>query len=791
MAAALIYGLLALAMFGQGLLPGRTLSNSDQIWTAAPWASSAPPLIRPIGANFELNDSGMVFQPFLEYTRKRLPTVPLWNPHIMAGRPFLADGQSAVLSPFSMPSYLLPRRVSPAIVAAAKVFVAAFGTFLLARALGLGFGGALLSGVVFGCGQVTVAWVSWPQTSVWVLLPWLWLLAECVIRRPLALPVMGFATVVALQFLGGHPETSYDVMVATTAFVLFRLIERRRRRRAVTRPALALAAGVIVGTALAAVAIVPFIELLARSSDLETHSAVANRHVPFDYLLGMLMPSYWGRPTQLDPLSFATGFVIGRPFYAGALSLMLAAAALMRPSPRRAALAVFGFGSLAVVVGFEPFISIAQALPGPVRTDRLTFLFLFAVALLAGRGLDDLVGSRLGATQRRMLLALSAALVCFPLLYVLLIEGLGLEHLNGALALAWGFHVPSEALVQGVRNQVIHLGGLLEWLPLGAAAATLLWLRTRRGLAAPAFATIAVTLVVVDLFKVSMGFNPAVTTAQAFQPATGAIRYLQRSQAARFAGIGRGFAGLSPIPDDVGMRHGLYDARGRDFPVIDRYRTLWHRNVSPKQFDLPALNDRSLRVLELLGVRNLVQDPRSPKLEVSGLELVYDGEDARVYRDERALPRAFLVAEHQVTKSADGARATVESGTFNPRTTAVTEEPIAGLATHGGPASNPGSASITSYDPERVVVRASTPRSSLLVLTDSYFPGWQARVDGKEVKIHRVDYLLRGVALRPGRHQVTFAYRPASYRLGLAISLAAVLLVLTTTLAAKRRERQQ
>ncbi len=66
----------------------------------------------------------------------------------------------------------------------------------------------------------------------------------------------------ALQFLGGHPETSYDVMVVTVAFVLFRLMQLGRDRAPLARPLLAAALGLGVGTALAAIAIVPFAELL-------------------------------------------------------------------------------------------------------------------------------------------------------------------------------------------------------------------------------------------------------------------------------------------------------------------------------------------------------------------------------------------------------------------------------------------------------------------------------------------------------------------------------------------------
>ena len=219
----MVYAVLAAVMFGQGALPGRILTSSDQLWRAAPFAAASPELSRSLPANHELNDSAEVFEPFLEYTKERLPDAPLWNPHIMVGRPFLANAQSAVLSPFNAPAYVVPRRPYLVLAAVLKVFVAAFGTFLLSRALGLRFAGALMAGLVYGFAQLTVESVSWPQGGVRALLPWLLLLVEMVVRKPRPLPVAGLATVVGLQFFGGHPETSYNVMFAAGAFALFRL----------------------------------------------------------------------------------------------------------------------------------------------------------------------------------------------------------------------------------------------------------------------------------------------------------------------------------------------------------------------------------------------------------------------------------------------------------------------------------------------------------------------------------------------------------------------------------------
>ena len=77
----------------------------------------------------------------------------------------------------------------------------------------------------------------------------------------------------------------------------------------------------------------------------------------------------------------------------------------------------------------------------------------------------------------------------------------------------------------------------------------------------------------------------------------------------------------------------------------------------------------------------------------------------------------------------------------------------------------------------------------MLVLTDTHFPGWHAEVDGEPAEVHRVDYLLRGVALPAGRHRVEFTYRPASWRAGWIVSLVTAIALLAALAYGRRRKR--
>ena len=185
---------------------------------------------------------------------------------------------------------------------------------------------------------------------------------------------------------------------------------------------------------------------------------------------------------------------------------------------------------------------------------------------------------------------------------------------------------------------LLPLSAALDWLVLaGVGVALVLWRPV------PA---LVIGLVVLDLVRFGMGQNPAIPIAHAKQPATAAIRFLQARDPARFAGLVPDF-GITPLPADVAMRYGLQDARGYDYPVVDRYDKLWRRAVAPNLPFIPpttlaTTTPTSLRALGLLGVRSLVGQPGDRKLP---LPVAYDGPDARIYDNPRALPRAWVAAD--------------------------------------------------------------------------------------------------------------------------------------------------
>ncbi len=813
--AALIYAVLSVVMVAPGLMPGKTLSGSDYLYNDAPWQSVRPVSVPGLGANFELADAADVFQPFLQYTRSQLPSVPLWNPYISGGRPYLANTQSAVFSPFSLLAYVLPFWRSLAVIAALKLFIGALGAFALARALGMRLGGALLTGLVFAFGTFYVIWLAWPLTNIFPLIPWLLLVVDRIVKDPGPLPAAGLGALVALAYLGGHPETTFHTLFVATVFFCFRLWTSgrltRARWRGLPSPLGAFAFAMVAGSLVAAVVFIPFAELLAHSSDLTRRSANGPDHWPAKYLGALLLHDYWGRATQQSNLE---PFMQLRGWYAGAVTLMLTAAALIiRPTRLRVGLAVFAAFVVCLVVGVPPVWQIVVSLPGfsSAHNERMLIDFLLCVALLAGFGLDEITDARLSASRRRAVLWTGMVIFLSPFAWMIARQTLTTHGLLTALKVAWGFAhpptLPSGSVDLGTTPQagIIRMSALLQWIPLAGIGLALIAARLRpaaRRLGPAAFVIAALVLVATDLFRANMGFNPAIPIRNAEQPTTGAIRYLQSQRPNRFVGVSTNIS-FQPLPADTAMTYRIYDARGYDYPAESRYNTLWRRNVAPgvpdfaQPIETAADTPAALAGLDLLSVSDLLVDPHQPPQRRPGLSVAYRGSDAVVYRNADALPRVFTVDQQHTVHSAASALALSAATGFDRRRVIVTERPIPGLpqapsssaGRRGGAGS--GQARLVSYAAQRVVATATVSRPSVFVLTDVFFPGWTVTVDGRAASVTRVDYLLRGVRIGPGRHRIVFTYRPASGRIGALLSVVGLLALLGAAIVGWRRRRRE
>jgi len=168
-------------------------------------------------------------------------------------------------------------------------------------------------------------------------------------------------------------------------------------------------------------------------------------------------------------------------------------------------------------------------------------------------------------------------------------------------------------------------------------------------------------------------------------------------------------------------------------------------------------------------------------------ERVYSGE-VDVFRNREAFPRAFLVASARSARDQDDALSIMQAVDFNPASVAVVEGELPrGFPSHTEE-DHPRSqlARVLHQDDQSVLISAESDQPTLLVLSDSFYPGWMASIDGVDADIHPVDLAFQGVFLTAGQHTVEVTYRPKSFMLGLGLALIGALLIPVVLLIAAR-----
>jgi hypothetical protein len=167
-------------------------------------------------------------------------------------------------------------------------------------------------------------------------------------------------------------------------------------------------------------------------------------------------------------------------------------------------------------------------------------------------------------------------------------------------------------------------------------------------------------------------------------------------------------------------------------------------------------------------------------IELPGYVWVEEGVGTnKLYENRNYLPRAFLVKDYQVLKSDQEFARVFHDPNFNPQQAVYLDKvPAHFLELKREPAapSIQPEVKVVTYENNRLVLDVRTPEAALLFMSEAYYPGWKAYVDGREEEILRANYIFRAVPVGPGSHKVEMVINPLSFRVGLAVSLLTILL---------------
>jgi hypothetical protein len=732
----------------------------------------------PIARNDPRGDPGASswgLEPWAVFEHRELADgqIPLWNPANGAGAPLAANMQSAVFDPLLL-AYRL--HTSPLVLDLALLVclvLTALAAYAFARLAGISQIAATVVGIVYGLSGWFFRYSNNWWFRAYLYLPLLLICVEWVLRSRRWWPVAVLALASAAAALVGMPELTFITAVAVGVYAATRLFTGPR---VWTRPlTLArLAAAGVLGAALAAPALLPFAEYLPRS--VNSHSGVLGTVVPETLspteLANWLMPKFSG--TSITAYAGTANWV-----GAGAVVLLLAGVTSRDSMRRYLAWPVLALGALAaaqvyggILVNWTRFIPLWSVTNW---SDFSTPVMAFAIAFLAGIGVQALMDRALHRVPFAVALGLLGVLLMLCAL------------------------VTNRPLPLG--HDVAVLGG---W-PLAACAAALTV--TAILLLGSRAAVVVVALVAIELLLlVPRGTHHLRAVPY---PARNWIAVLVANTAKDRSRV---FSSDGLLFPETATVYGLQDPRLLDALYVERYWRYLKAFVArrlPDRFtgidSNAAAQVAGNPMFDLLGVRYLVYDvlrASGPPPFADQFRPTWKSERGNIYENTHADPRAFVV--HGVRKAAgeDAAFDEMKEGAhrfadgtydvqFDPMRTAVVEGAAPDLQrVHSCPTAD-AVPRIVSYEPGRVAIRVSAHCAGLLVLTDSYYPGWKATVNGKRARIHSTDGAFRGVVIPQGASTVVFRYEPASFRDGVVLAVLGSIGVLALAASDLRRRRRR
>jgi len=739
-----------------------------------------------VGPNSDQYVAGYAFREFAASTLKSTGHFPLWDPYLFGGLPFVAAMHGDIFYPTFLLRMIMPTDVAMTWGFIIHVWLAGFFTYLFLRASRFGFFGALFGGVAYMMGGQVASLVSPGHDGklfVSALFPLvLFLLVRC-IRDGKRWSWGLLALVIGLAVLSPHPQLLQYLLLASAAYGMFLLVSGQRRGEITSRDAfikLGLALGAVtIGLVIGAIQFLPVSEYVPwspRAGGLADYTRATSYALLPSELFNSYLPQFTG---ILDNYWGETG-IHYHSDYIGVVVLIVTGCAFasLRSNMRRSEL-WFWTGNLVIATlwalgGHTPFYRIPYALiPGTKffrAPNSVFFVGSMAIAFLTAVGLERVLDKQIGKKY------LYGWLIFGALIAVLGAAG-GLTSI--ALSIAG-----TERTDNVVANSLDVMTGSWRSFTFVILTVALILTAQRQKRLSPNIVGWAITLLcAIDLWTILRLYWIFSAPAAKLYASDPTIEYMKHeSQPARVIGIQLGYPVRDPnLNGDGLMVHRIRNVLGYHGNELGRFDQLLHKDQGFSQLGNPnawhLLNARFLLV-DVPDVSRLVPEAK----KVAGPVKDVVGVDVNLYRLPGDNPYAWVVPV--ILKAPDSAvLGTVLDPRFDVRSAGLFDSAAAVTAAANvttAPAPLSIHASVSHYEAGRASIQldAPAPAGSALIVSENYFPGWNATVDGKSAMTARVDYTLIGIPLAQGARKIELSFVDHAYEKGKIITIFALTLAL-------------
>lgn len=692
---------------------------------------------------------------------------PLWNPLQFAGAPLLANFQTAVFYPPRLLFRILDDTfLSMTIYLLLRLWLCGFNAFIAARVLGLKSPYSNLLSFAYMLAGYNLLWVYYPPPDAMAWLPIVAVATESILNKRY---VRGFALTVVgmtMMILAGHPSTMLTGSIGLGVYAAVRVLRSRGPIAHAARSFGCAAGGVIVSLAICSLQLLPFIEYMPEM-ELFIYRFIPEgvshyRYSVFDILsawnarlLGTeLEDTFWGTTNH----TYLGMLYLGIPIWLCIALLPSKPSLSSIDRIRVSALLGVSFVCAYFATNF-PGADIVQRLPIISGIRPAYFLAFPTLALPLAGVISFQAWTRTPRSMHDLL---------HPLMGMLVLFFISLIGVVAARYVSLEFPVDGDKrdnLIFYIREQfsifiVFALFGMVSLLVCVRFPQ-----RTRAAVAA-----LSVILVADHAFAVS-GLL-CTTPRQILFPHTALTDFLQSE-----ARPCRVRVDSTSILLGYMTLYGVEEATG--------YDAVYPRRIKPY---LDDVRSHPGSPVDALMANQYTLFPQGATLP-DGYVGIATMEGVTVAENPASMPRARLVTTIESFTTSEAMFSRMNDEDFNPAAIVYTDEPI-DFTLPPSDGSSAGDAVIEEWQSQFVKVRATANKECVLVLADGFYPGWEATIDGAPATIFPAYHLFRGVHVPKGEHVIEFAYRPASFRYGMIISIATLAISCSIALLILWRQRR-
>jgi hypothetical protein len=760
-------------------LQGELLSSSDILNEYSPWNGYAP-ADHVYAQNPLMFDPVCAFRPdyLLVQESMRAGEWPLWNPLEFSGVPLLANCQSTVFYPPRLLLMVLDVDTAMTVFVLFKLWLCGLSAVVCVRVLGMAVAPSRFFSVAWMLGSYNLIWGNWPLPDVSAWVPVLFLGCELLLRADYRRGFFATALGGAMILYAGHPETAFTFVMGIGFYFLFRLILDRRWGGALVWPIFYMSLGWAVALLVYAPQLFAFLEYLVNSYTFsEREGEEHNNPMPAGAIVATWVARFYGTlgdGTWWDKDKWNSN-IVGKQYLGMVLWFGLAALLVRLPKEMRSreyrwqVIALLLAASIGVQMAYRmPTLGWVNTLPlfSSIREVYHLCFALFALPLLGTFGLQ-----RWFARQRSI-----RELVCVvPLIVVASSVIWVLYRFNFEILIAKGV-LDNVDIIGYVREQIL-IAAVTAMVVVAVFAISCFWYRPR------VMWPIVTVLFAADQWVACRHLNPTMPETEMY-PSMALTDWMEdRGKPVRF-GVAEG-----AILSGAVANYGLEEWLGYDGLMPERVMR-YQKELGTDVWDhAEPVNS----VAYYFHEPNPAFEPLFPMEEMLdrgdiAFETEIDG--VQVYKNLRAFPRASLLGGLRSFPDRDALFEAMLDPDFRPEHGVVTmASPDHALPEQAE--ERPGLAEIVEYDSTRVVVRVDAERDGVLVLTDAFYPGWHATVDGTASEIFPAYYAFRGVIVSAGQHEVVFEYSPSSLKIGLLLSSLTMVMLNLVCLRVLLRRRSQ